>query len=111
MTNTPEELQKWIDVFQVALRDITEEHRIAARSLEAQQKALEKQQQSLGGGSIANSSTSDLFGRNGATASGVEKSKLKISRVAGLSVASSKRKSTRKSQFGEIVRIFMCGIE
>lgn len=42
MANTPEEYAKWTDAFQNAFRDITEEHRSAVRSLEAQQKATDR---------------------------------------------------------------------
>lgn len=37
-TNTHDELQKWIEVFHHAFKDITEEHRSAVRSLDSQQK-------------------------------------------------------------------------
>ena len=43
MTNTDDEFRKWVDVFQHAFKDITEEHRSAVRSLDAQQKALDRQ--------------------------------------------------------------------
>lgn len=81
MTNTDEEFKKWVDVFQHAFKDITEEHRSAVRSLEAQQKALDRQSSTPGTwtGSVGNS-------------------KGKV-RVAGLSAIAAKRAAGRKSQF------------
>jgi hypothetical protein len=41
--NTVEEGLKWLDIFQLAFKDITEEHRTAVRSLQQQEKAAMRQ--------------------------------------------------------------------
>lgn len=41
--NTTEEGLKWLDIFQLAFKDITEEHRTAVRSLEQQERAAMRQ--------------------------------------------------------------------
>jgi hypothetical protein len=74
MANTPEEYAKWTDAFQNAFRDITEEHRSAVRSLEAQQKATDRVGFLIGG------SRKNL-------------------KAGGLSVIAAKRATARKSQF------------
>lgn len=53
MPNTPEESVKWLETLQLAFKDITEEHRSAVRSMDAQQRVVDRQ-----------SSMPDMFGRS-----------------------------------------------
>ena len=78
MTNTPEEYNKWFEIFQNTFKDITEEHRAAIRSMEAQKKVNHHV-----------SSMPDMFGR---AASGKAKTA-----KAGLSSIAMRRAATRKS--------------
>jgi hypothetical protein len=92
-TSTAEELNKWLDVFQNAFKDITEEHRSAVRSTLEKQKGIERQ-----------SSGPDMllsFGRNTLGKKGLPKSGL--SSVAMRKVLMINKAATRKSQL-EMIR-------
>ncbi|KAJ3302352.1 Myosin 10A, isoform D [Kappamyces sp. JEL0829] len=91
MTNTAEECAKWLEIFQNAMKDITEEHRSAVRSIQAQAKHTERQSSMPSMGAVgAMVGNMEMFGKGTFGKGKGQKS--------GLSSIALQRAATRKSQ-------------
>ncbi|KAJ3358750.1 Myosin 10A, isoform D [Kappamyces sp. JEL0680] len=97
MTNTAEECAKWLEIFQNAMKDITEEHRSAVRSIQAQAKHTERQSSMPSMGAVgAMVGNMEMFGKGTFGKGKGQKS--------GLSSIALQRAATRKSQLDWMVR-------